>query len=67
MNINEEKNKNTRLLGVNGTLYFITDYNDTENIFSSPDIEENSKFNSTIIDNEKNQYDVNCRLFNPKK
>lgn len=66
MNINEEKNKNTRLLGVNGTLYFITDYNDTENIFSSPDIEENSKFNSTIIDNEKNQYDVNCRLFNPK-
>jgi len=44
MNINEEKNNNTILLGENGTLYFITDYNDTEEIFSSPEIEENSKF-----------------------
>ena len=32
MNINEEMNKNTRLLGVDGTLYFITDYIDTENM-----------------------------------
>ena len=67
MNINEEMNKNTRLLGVDGTLYFITDYIDTENIFSSPDIEENSKFKGTIIDEKENQYEVNCRLFNPKE
>ena len=66
MNINEEMNNNTRLLGKDGTLYFITDYNDTENIFSSPDIEENSKFKASIIDEKEVRYDVNCRLFNPK-
>ena len=68
MRINEEKNNNTILLGVNGTLYFITDYNDTEeDAFSSPDIEENSKIKTLIIDEDKNKYEVNCRLFNPKK
>ena len=63
--IQQEDNKNTIHIGQKGTLYFFTDYNDTKNIFDPLDIEETTKFNSTISDEAQNNYKVNCRLFKP--
>ena len=66
MRIKQEDNQKTIEIGQKGTLYFITNYNDNEtNIFDSSDIEENTKFETTIFDDEENTYDVNCRLFRP--
>ena len=62
--IKQEQNTKTVVIGTKGTLYFITDYIDTENIFDS-DIEETIKLVTTIFDEEKNNYEVNCRLFKP--
>ena len=38
--VNSENNKNKIKLGKNGTFYFLTNYSDTNNIFTSPDSEE---------------------------
>ena len=64
LRIKEENNKNEIKIGIDGTLYFITDFVD-QNIFNSSDIEEKTKFKTNIIDEEKNNYEVNCRLFKP--
>ena len=50
-------------VGKNGTLYFITSYNDTKNRFDVSDIEENTYFNTTIEDNFGNETEVTCRLW----
>ena len=50
-------------VGKNGTLYFITSYNDTKNRFNISDIEENTFFNTTIEDNLGKQTKVICRLW----
>ena len=64
--IKEEDNKNAIEIGEKGTLYLFTDYNEDEtNIFDPSDIEENTIFETTIIDDEENTYNVNCRLFKP--
>ena len=64
--IKEEDNRETINIGQKGTLYFITNYNDNDtNIFDPTDIEENTKFTSTITDENKNNYNVNCRLWEP--
>ena len=66
LRIKQEDNQINILIGQKGTLYFITNYNDNEtNIFDSSDIEEKTKFITTITDDEENYYNVNCRLFKP--
>ena len=65
LKIQRDDNLNTILVGETGTIYFFTNYNDSENIFNISDIEENTKFETTVIDDSKNKYDVKCRLFEP--
>ena len=66
LRIKEEYNKNIIKIGNNGTLYFITDFDDySSNIFNHADIEEKTRFNTTIVDEERNIYDVICRLWKP--
>ena len=65
INIKKEDNKNI-VIGYQGIFAFITDYNDNEtNIFDIIDIEEKAKFNTFIIDNNRNKYNVSCRLWKP--
>ena len=52
-------------IGQNGIIYFITNYTDKINIFDSSDIEEKTEFKTTITDNNKNNYNVTCRLWKP--
>ena len=61
--INITENNDTIYIGNKGIIYFRTDYNDKDNIFNSSDIEEKTKFNTTIIDKDNNGYNVNCRLW----
>ena len=67
INILRENNKNILQLGPNGVFVFVTNYNDNKiNIFNPTELKnENIKFNSTVIDDNKNQYEVNCRLWQP--
>ena len=64
ININKENNTNTIIIGNKGTMAFITDYYDHNNIFNSSDIEENTKFKAEFIGNKS--YNANCRLWKPK-
>ena len=53
-------------VGEKGIIYFLTDYNDTKrNIFNLSDIEERSKFNTKIKDDNQTEYNVSCRLWKP--
>ena len=63
MNIKEEDNKKIRDIGKRGTLEILTDYNDTEtNIFNNSIIEHYT-FDNTMIGNDDNIYNVQCRLW----
>ena len=63
MNIKEEDNKKIRDIGKRGTLEILTDYNDTEtNIFNNSIIEHYT-FDNTMIGNDNNIYNVQCRLW----
>ena len=64
--IKKENNKNILEIGQKGTIAFITSYNDKKNIFSDIDIEKYITFNSKIIDKNKNEYNVNCKIWKPK-
>ena len=64
LNITEENNKNEVIIGLNGTIYFITDFYDNENIFNEY-IEQNRTFITNLTDNYENNYEVKCKLFNP--
>ena len=64
LNITEENNKNEAIIGLNGTIYFVTDYYDNENIFNEY-IEQNRTFITNLTDNYENNYEVKCKLFNP--
>ena len=69
LRIKEINNRNDINVGINGTLYFITDYNDKEkNIFNIKDIEEKTGFNSESINSNDNKYkyNVTCRLWKPE-
>ena len=61
------QSSNTTLkVGEKGIIYFVTNYNDTEtNIFDISDIEQKTKFNTTIHDENQNEYNVNCKLWKP--
>ena len=61
-----QSSNNTLKVGEKGIIYFVTNYNDTEtNIFDILDIEEKTKFNTTIHDENQNEYNVNCKLWKP--
>ena len=48
-----------------GIVYFIANYTDKDNIFNANDIEENTKFETSLIDSNNNNYYTNCRLWKP--
>ena len=62
----EDKYNHNIYIGINGTLYFISSYNDTDNIFNISDIEENTIFETIITDEDNNKYNVICRLWKPE-
>ena len=68
MRVKKINNKNMIKVGMNETeLYYVTDYDDTEkNIFNGYNIRHNTSFNGIIKDNNSNQYDATCHLWNPK-
>ena len=61
--INSLNNNNPVKVGNEGILYFITDFTDSNNIFNYTDIEENTEFSSNCVDESKNEYNVDCRLW----
>ena len=63
--IEDEYDHYTKRIGKNGTLYLTTSYNDTENIFNDSDIEEVTKFETTITDDKGNKHEAFCRLWKP--
>ena len=65
LRIKKENNMNTIQVGNNGVLCFVTSYYDNKNIFSG-DIETVTEFKSQVVDENNNEYDVNCRLWNPQ-
>ena len=66
LKIKKEDNLEIIDIGQKGTFYLTTDYNDNiTNIFDPFNIEENTEFNTTIIENNENIYNVNCRLWKP--
>ena len=64
LRIKEENNKNVVKVGLNGTLYFTTDYIDIDNIFEDNLIEDFT-FNLLILDNYGFDYEVICNFFKP--
>ena len=63
--IKPESNNKIKIIGNNGTFEIITDYNDAEkNIFNSQDLDKFT-FNNTLIDNNKNSYNIKCRFWKP--
>ena len=64
LRIKESNNRNDINVGINGTLYFITDYNDKEkNIFNIKDIEEKTIFDAELINSNNNKFNAECRLW----
>ena len=63
--IEEQNNQNEINVGEKGVIYFITNYNDTENKFDPLDIEEKTKFNHSVYDLNNNEYNVSCKLWKP--
>ena len=64
INIRREDNMNTIYIGDKGTLYLISDYNDTEeNIFNETNIEEKTKFTTLILCDNKIYYNISCHLW----
>ena len=65
--IRQEDNINQIKIGINGVLYFKTDYYDNEKIiFNDTEIENIFLPETKIIDENKNEYNVECRFWNPK-
>ena len=61
--IKKEDNINLINIGKNGFIYFITNYYDESNLFDVNDIENKFIFDTQIIDENQNEYDVKCRLW----
>ena len=64
LRIRNEYNKNKLKIGIGGTLVFITDYYNERKLLNN-NIEEYTKFKSIIVDPENNEYEVDCKLWNP--
>ena len=67
--IEDENNENRQIIGANGIINIIFDYNDNEtNIFDASDLEEKSAFNTTITFKAEEGMvspDVTCKLWKP--
>ena len=50
-------------MGQNANFFLNTDYYDTKGIFNSSDIEDNTRFNTTIYSSDSVNYEVSCRLW----
>ena len=66
LRIKNENNKNSIYTEKNGIIYFSTIYVDFDNILNSNDIENITKFDSKVVDENKNEYNAKCRLWKPK-
>ena len=66
LRIKKENNKNLIKIGPKGTITFKTKYNDTKNAFKDINIDNYITFNNKIIDSDKKEYDVNCKIWKPK-
>ena len=60
--IKKEDNNDIIKIGQKGILYLVTNFEDKNNIFNDTFI----PFNSTIKDDNINEYNVNCKLWIPK-
>ena len=62
INIKQEDNPSPITIGKNGTLYYMTDYNDNEtNIFNPSDIEEKTSFQTSFIEKDTSKdYKITC-------
>ena len=60
-------NTDLKYIGREGTIYFITNFLDENNVFDPSDIEEKTKFVTKIIfENDNNEeYNISCRLWKP--
>ena len=67
MRITLENNKEEKEIGEKGVLVFITDYNDeAKQIFNNTDwTEENIEFDTKIKDENNNEYNTKCKLWEP--
>ena len=66
--IKKEDNTNKKLVGLNGTFYFITKYNDKEKqVFDTSDIEKNTTFTSSIEYGSEENGNITCRLWKDDK
>ena len=67
MRITLENNKEEKEIGEKGVLVFITDYNDeAKQIFNGTDwTEENIEFEAKIRDENNNEYNTKCKLWEP--
>ena len=66
--INNKENDELKIICQNARIYLLTDYN-SDDIFNSDTIEEETHFNTTIKTTEKNNsiiYDINCNFWKPK-
>ena len=62
--IKDKDNTNSIIIGTNGIINFVADYYDKEyNIFNLNDIEEKTVFNTTITNENYNNYNITCRLW----
>ena len=67
LRIKAEDNPNKITMGENGTLYFVTNYDDIErNVFDIYDIEDKTSFSMTFLDELKYEHHGRCRLWKPK-
>ena len=68
MRIKEKGNSDDIIIGNNGIITFVTNYNDSiKNIFNEKDLEKNFTFNVSLTDENKRYYYATCRLWNPKE
>ena len=66
--VRDNDNKGSYYVGEKGMLFFIGDYSDSETkIFTPSGIEEKIVFNTSVTDENYNNYDVTCKLWQPLK
>ena len=67
ININQKDNDQTIKIGEKGILYLKSEYNDKDNFFNDSTIEEDTKFSTSIIYENRFNYNLFCRLWKNAK
>ena len=66
LRVKKEDNKDLIQIGNNGVICFITDYYEAEDtVLYNIDLDTITSFESKITDENQNEYNVNCKLWNP--